>query len=154
MRSLIGMFLQISLLAFLYTQIIHCDLGDSPKGPSRWFVEWTFIDTSNSIDPVFYMIEVRSDNISIDLNGYVYSNGAVFEYFDTEHESLLLTQNPTFRIQIFEIDSAIVYDSIFSWEQMDFKEQNSVINDQVLDDLSKKMIYLDSITSDFSFLKE
>ena len=37
--------------------------------------------------------------------------------------------------------------------RMDFKEQESVINNQVINNLSKKTIYLDTIASDFNLLK-
>lgn len=152
MRRLATVFLQISLIALLFFKIFQCDRWN---GSASWVVEWTFVDTTKFIDPLSYLIEVRSGNKNdnFDLDGYVYNNGILFESFSTEDESLFLPENPTLRMKIFNVeDSSIVYDSLLTWEQMDFKEQKSEVENYVYNNLSKKTIYLDSIKSEFLLL--
>lgn len=148
MGRLLKILLQILLITLFISETMHCERWE---GHTDWRIEWIFIDTTSSLDQITYLIEIWADDDTIepdsDLDGFLEatsdSTGLLCRTHGSEDKSLFLERNPTVQAKLFNIDNDIVYDSFFTWQEMDFKHQISDVDGRSWHNLSKKTIYID-----------
>ena len=148
MACLVKRFLHILLITLFVSVIINCDRW---QGETDWHIEWTFISTTGSLDKISYLIEIWTVDDTIapdcDLDGFLEiksdSTGLLCRTYGSEDKSLFLKRDPTVKVKLFNIDTVVFFDSLFTWEEMDFKYQYSHVDNSSYNDLSIKTIYID-----------
>ena len=148
MERLVKTFLHILLITSLISINMDCDRW---QGETDWHIEWTFISTTGSLDQISYLIEIWTEDDTIapdcDLDGFLEikndSTGLLCRTYVSEGKTLFLKRDPTVKVKLFNIDTVVFFDSLFTWEEMDFKYQYSHVDNSSYRDLSKKTIYID-----------
>lgn len=141
MGRLVKSIFQIFFIFFLQIQFIDCDRGVADES---YFIEWAFIDSLNPIEQISYKIDITTDKPILNRNrsGVIDSMGILNLIFSNVVINEFIEINPMFNVKLFKIDSTVIYDSLFTWEQMDFKEQFSVIDNEIRENVSKRTVYI------------
>jgi hypothetical protein len=115
----------------------------TPSKDSDWTIEW-HLTTENSMPAFANDSFVISHNLSsTKRNGRIDSLGRLMigitmPGFDED----VINNNPTLHCVISN-GIKIVFDTSYSWNEMDFKEQYSDLYAEVLENVSKKIFYID-----------
>lgn len=110
-----------------------------------------FIDTTAPPEQISYLIEFWTDGDTItpdfDLDGLIdidsNGTGILYRGFVTEDKELFLKRNPLVQVKLLSIDTIVFYDSLFTWQEMDFLSDLSNVDGNIHKYCSKKTIYID-----------
>lgn len=122
-------------------KIVNCFV---PSRDSDWTIEWKYLQADDSL-PVFsndsFLIEhslgTEQRKGVIDSLGQLFI-GLTMPGFDDE----VIMKNPILHCKIFS-GSTVVFDTLISWEALEFKEQYSDLYGSISINVSKKTFYID-----------
>jgi hypothetical protein len=128
---------------FLITAVLTFALGCGETANCGWTLEWQIIFDNIKYNNIKYQINVQYNNKTDTYDGSLLDSEYIYQFFyvDGSVEIVNSSTRPNVSLQLRGMDGTLL-DTVFTWEEMNFKCQMSRQYGKEYCQLSKKIINL------------